>query len=134
MFGCFKEKQINSKVQNVSEEEELEEKIFFVNVEIPTILSPMGDRADAEDLIDDFLQENNLGEVDGGGTHLPSEGFDGSSEITIVLKELNINHYKRLAKFIKENIQLPKGSKLRAERENYYSDEELKGFDDIELS
>jgi len=48
----------------------------------------VGDRSDYEDLIESFLQENNLGEVDGGGTFLSDEGLPVSSQITIVLNEL----------------------------------------------
>ena len=122
MFGWLKKKQVK------------EERIFFVNIEIPEVTSPTGDRAEHEDLIEKFLQENNLGEIDGGGTLLSKEGLPISSQTTIVLKELSVEHYKQLANFIKENVQLPKGSKLSAERDNYYSDEELKYFDDIDLN
>jgi len=122
MFNWFKKKQVKV------------EKIFFVNIEIPEVLSPVGDRSEIEDLIEDFLQKNNLGDIDGGGTFYSKEGIPISSDITIVLHELNLEHYKQVANFIKENVKLPKGSILKAERDNYYSDEELKDFDDIELS
>ena len=119
MFGWFKKKP--------------QKKIFFVNIEIPAALSPTGDRSEAEDLIENFLQENNLGEVDGGGTFLSEDGQPIACDINVILNELNVEHYNRLAQFIK-TINLPKGSKLSAERGNYYSDEELQGFSDIILS
>ncbi|MCL2847926.1 MAG: hypothetical protein FWE13_04160 [Firmicutes bacterium] len=125
MFGFFKKKK---------KKQEVEEKYFFVNVEIPTVLSPIDDRADAEDIIEGFLSESGLGMVDGGGTFMSDDGQPVSCQITILLNELNIKHFAQLAEFIKDNVALPKGSKLVAERDNYYSDEELKDFEDIELN
>jgi len=124
MFGFFKKKK---KTQQ-------EEKYFFVNIEIPAVLTPTNERADAEDLIENFLSKNGLGMVDGGGTFMSDDGQPVSCQITILLNELNTDHFSRLAEFIKNNVNLPKGSKLIAERGNYYSDNELKDFNDIELN
>jgi len=124
MFGFFKKKK----------KKQEEEKFFFVNVEIPTVLSPIDERATAEDLIQEFLDENNFGEVDGGGTFMSDDGQPISCQITILLKEFNKEHFVQLGEFIKNNVVLPKGSKLAAERGNYYSDDELKDFNDIELN
>jgi len=125
MFGLFK--------KNKKKKQE-EEKYFFVNVEIPAVLSPTDERANAEDLIEGFLSENALGCVDGGGTFFSEDGQPASCQITILLNDLNKEHYVRLAEFIKNNVNLPKGSILAAERGNYYSDQELKDFEDKELN
>ena len=130
MFNWFKKKKNNPIITNISLADAIEEKFFFVNVAIPIII----DRYDIEDQIEEFLESRGIGMVDGGGTYLPNDDSTGSCEITVLLNELNIEHFKQLANFIKENIALPKDSKLQAERGNYYSDEELKGFDDISLN
>jgi len=126
MFGFFKKKK--------KKKYEVEEKHFFVNAEIPIVLSPIDDRADAEYHIENFLSENNLGMVDGGGIFMSDNGQPVSCQITVLLNELNTEHFSQLAEFIRKKVVLPKGSKLTAERGNYYSDDEFKDFHDIELN
>ena len=70
-------------------------------------LRPMH-RVNIEDFIDEFLEEHNLGSVDGGGTTLAENGEVEDCDIAIMYSEEKADE---IIEFLKD-IPLPKGSKI----------------------
>ena len=65
-------------------------------------------RFDIEDFIGEYLEEHNLGSVDGGGTALTENGELIDCDIAIKYSEEKVDE---IIAFLK-NILLPKGSKI----------------------
>ena len=76
-------------------------------------LMPM-DRGELEDAIDVFLEENAMGEVDGGGTLQSPTGEIDNCDIEICLHEKSDTNYKKLQEFL-SRLGVPKGSFLISE-------------------
>ena len=61
-----------------------------------------------EDFINEYLEEHNLGSVDGGGTALTKNGEVENCDINIMYREEKADE---ITEFLKD-IPLPKGSKI----------------------
>ena len=89
---------------------------MFHTLQLNAKLQPF-DRHDLEDLIDEFLSEENLGNTSGGGTLMSKEGEIEYCDIEIELNDTP-NIVERLLQKLEE-IGVPKGSKLYNEDCSY---------------
>lgn len=88
---------------------------IYVDVQINDKIQPI-DRGDVyEDPLDEWLQDNNYGEVMGGGTFLDESGEIGGCELEITLSD-----QKFIPELIKklESYGAPKGSIIKFNDEN----------------
>ena len=82
---------------------------MFYTLQLNAKLQPF-DRHDLEDIIDEFLSKEDLGETSGGGTLMSKEGEIEYCDIEISLNDTANAVEKLLQKL--EDIGIPKGSKL----------------------
>nr|WP_314287707.1 hypothetical protein [uncultured Capnocytophaga sp.] len=82
---------------------------MFYTLQLNAKLQPL-DRGDLDDLLDEFLSEEDLGSTSGGGTLMSKEGEIEYCDIEIELKDTPYAVEKLLQKI--EEIGVPKGSKL----------------------
>ena len=82
---------------------------MFYTLQLNAKLQPF-DRHDLEDIIDEFLSKEDLGETSGGGTLMSKEGEIEYCDIEISLND-TANAVEKLLRKL-EDIGIPKGSKL----------------------
>ena len=82
---------------------------MFYTLQLNAKLQPF-DRHDLEDIIDEFLSKEDLGETSGGGALMSKEGEIEYCDIEISLNDTANAVEKLLQKL--EDIGIPKGSKL----------------------
>lgn len=103
MFGLFKKK---------IKEPEIEPQYIVVNLNAR--IQPIHRGEIFEDILDEMLSQNNLGEVSGGGTLQAESGEIESCDIEIQVSNSNVETVTKIKDTL-ENIGVPKGSKINVE-------------------
>lgn len=99
--------------RNVMEDADQEEYTFHVTLKLNARFQPR-DRHELEDVLDEILSGESLGEVDGGGTMQMPSGEIEYCDIEINLKNGGKETLDELARIV-NHVRIPKGSQLQAE-------------------